>query len=388
MSAFAESANRFAVDLHKVLKNQQKFSGQNLFYSPSSIAIALAMVYNGARGSTAKEISKGFHWDQLKIDQLNELMKEFNGVLNAANTASNQINSANRLFLEQSFKVLTEFTECCKKYYDADAALVDYKNDFETARKQINAWVEEKTNKKIQDLLPSGSLNALTRATLVNAIYFKGLWGSQFKKEHSFPSKFFLSENEEHDVEMMFQNSKFKLTDHKDLQCQLLEMPYEGDEMAMVVILPKKISGLEDLEDKLTYESLQKMLTSVHGARPMKVEVTMPKFCMTREIELKDMMTLMGMAEMFDEEKADFSGITDGPEKLYVSKIYHKAFVDVNEEGTEAAAATAAIMMNRMMMPRPTPSFTVDHPFLFVITHCKSGAVLFLGKVTKPESAK
>lgn len=387
MSAFAEAANHFAVDLHKVFKSQKQFVGQNLFYSPASISIALGMLYNGARGSTAQEISKGCHWDHLKIEQVNQHMKEFNGVLSAANTASNQITTANRLFLEQSCEVLQEFIDCCKTYYDAEAALVDYKNDSEGARKKINAWVEEKTNKKIQDLLPSGSLNPRTRATLVNAIYFKGLWEKQFKKEHTFPSKFFLRENEENDVDMMFQTSKFNFINNGDLDCQLLEMPYAGSDMSMVVILPNKIEGLQALEEKLTYNSLHSMVSSVHDALPMKVEVSMPKFSMTREIDLNDMLKVMGMAEMFDDMKADFLGITNGPERVHVSKVYHKAFVDVNEEGTEAAAATAAVMMTRMMV-RPTPSFIVDHPFFFLITHCKSGAILFMGRVTKPESSK
>ncbi|KAK3734354.1 hypothetical protein QZH41_005338 [Actinostola sp. cb2023] len=345
------------------------------------------MVYNGARGSTAQEIAKGFHWNAMKTQQVNEEMKEFNNVLSSANTASNQVSTANRLFLQEGFEVLQEFTDCCKNYYEAETALVDYKTDFEGARAKINAWVEDKTNQKIKGLLPSGSLTPLTRATLVNAIYFKGLWEKQFKKEHTFPSTFFVRQNEELEIQMMFQKSKFKYTRDKDLDCEVLEMPYAGGDLSMVVMLPNQVEGLQTLEDKLTYTALHNAVTSVSKAHVVEVEVSIPKFSMTRQFVLNDMLKAMGMTELFDVDKADFTGITLGPEKLYVSKVFHKAFVDVNEEGTEAAAATAVVMMTRMMM-RPVPSFTADHPFLFLITHCKSGAILFLGRVAKPESSK
>jgi serpin B len=387
MSAVAVAANRFATDLHAVLKNQRELSGENLFYSPTSLSIAMAMVYSGARGSTAEEISKGFHWGEMQPEQVNEEMKSFNDDLNSANTASNQLNTANRLYLQEGFQVLKEFTDSCKNFYGAETALVDYKKDFEAARLLINTWVEEKTNEKIKDLLPSGSLNSLTRATLVNAIYFKGIWEKQFKKEHTFDSTFFISQNQELQTKMMFQKSKFKFAKDKNLDCQMLEIPYAGGDLSMVVILPNDIEGLSKLEEKLSYDALQTAVTSVTKAHPLEVELSMPKFSMTRQFELKDILRLLGMEEMFDAVKADFTGINTGPEKLYVSKVIHKAFVDVNEEGTEAAAATAVVMMTRMMV-RPVPSFIVDHPFLFLIRHCKSEAILFLGRVVKPESSK
>lgn len=387
MTAVAEASNRFAIDLHKVLTNQKDSVGKNLFYSPTSMSIALAMVYNGARGPTAQEIAKGFHWDEMKTEQVNQEMKNFSATLSSANTANNQISTANRLFVQDSFEVLKEFTESCKEYYEAETALVDYKKDFEGVRKKINSWVEDETNKKIQDLLPQGSLNTLTRATLVNAIYFKGIWQKQFKKEHTFPSKFFLKENEQCDIEMMFQKSKFKFANIKKLDCQMLEMPYSGNDLSIILILPNQIDGLASLEEKLTYDGLHKAMEKLSSQHPIEVEVSLPKFSMTKEIELKEVFEAMGMGEMFVPVKADFTGITVGPENLYVSNVYHKAFVDVNEEGTEAAAATAAVMMTRMMV-RPVPPFMVDHPFLFLITCCKSGAILFLGRVAKPESSK
>jgi serpin B len=155
----------------------------------------------------------------------------------------------------------------------------------------------------------------------------------------------------------------------------------------MVVILPNDIEGLSKLEEKLSYDALQTAVTSVTEARPRKVELSMPKFSMTRQFEFKDILRLMGMGEMFDDEKANFTGINKGPEKLYVSKVIHKAFVDVNEEGTEAAAASAVVFEDRSR-PRPAPPFTVDHPFLFLMRHCKSEAILFIGRVVKPESSK
>lgn len=385
MSAVATAVNQFAVDLHAVLKSHEKFLGDNLFYSPTSLSIALGMVYSGARGSTAEQIANGFHWESLEVEKLNESMKSFSDALTSSNTASNELNTANRLFLQQGFEVIQEFTDCCKKFYDAETALVDYKKDFEGARKLINTWVEEKTKDKIKELLPSGSLNSLTRATLVNAIYFKGIWEKQFEKAHTYDSTFFTSLNKEMKIKMMFQKSKFKFLEARNLDCQLLEMPYTGGDLSMVILLPNEIEGLSKLEEKLTYDALQGALTSVTKARPLEVEVSIPKFSMTRQFELKEILQRMGMGDMFDQVESNFTGLIKGPGKLYVSEVFHKAFVDVNEEGTEAAAATAAVMMTRMMV-RPPPSFTADHPFLFLIRHCKSDAILFLGRVAKPES--
>jgi len=384
MEAVVEACNKFTVDLHKVLKNDQIFAGKNLFYSPGSLSIALAMTSLGARGDTATQLAKALHWNE--IPTLHEQEKHFLEALQASNTAINELLTANRIFVQKDFNLLQDFVKEMKNFYDAEVGMVDYQNDTENARKQVNAWVEEKTKQKIQNMIPEGVFNTRTRLTLVNAIYFKGLWQNQFKKEETFKQNFFVSESEKTEVEMMHLTKKFKYAeDGGELACQILEMPYRGEDLSMVILLPHDTYGLAKLEESLTHERLQQALASVSQSHPQKVEVSLPKFKLTQQFQLKEMLTKLGVTDMFSEFKADFSGIISGPEKLYVSHVVHKAFVEVNEKGTEAAAATAVVMMARMAMPMINARFCADHPFLFMICHKKSSAILFMGRFVKPE---
>ena len=259
--------------------------------------------------------------------------------------------------------------------------MVDYITNVEKAREEINNWVEKKTNNKIKDLIPPGVLSSDTRLTLVNAIYFKGLWLEQFKQKETFPGSFFVSQNEEIKVEMMHQKAEFKYSESEELACQILEMPYIGKKMSMVIFLPKETHGLAKLEGKMTYDKLNESLSSLMYASLDEVEVFLPKFKLTQQFDLNDVLSKMGAKEMFIPGKADLSGISS--QSLFVSKVVHKAFVEVNEEGTEAAAATA-VGVALMCMPLPAPIFKADHPFLFLIRHNESGAILFLGRLVKP----
>ena len=377
MAAFgAEATNKFALDLHKCLTD----ASENLFYSPASLLIALAMTSLGARGNTASEIMKVLHVASVSSADLNESMKNFIDSLNGASDENNKLLTANRLFVQKSFEILKSFQEGTHEFYHAEIALVDYVANVEKAREEINQWVEQQTNDKIKDLIPAGMLSSDTRLTLVNAIYFKSVWQKKFKKGETFPGSFFLSQNEEIKVEMMHQEADFKLVESQDLACLILEMPYLGNKLSMVIFLPNEIDGLAKLEDKITYDSLQQSF-SLLDTSVDEVEVIFPKFKLTQQFELNDILAKMGAEEMFIPGKADLSGIS--PEPLFVSQVVHKAFVEVNEEGTEAGAATA-IGVNVMSMPLPKPMFKADHPFLFVIRHNESGAILFLGRLMKP----
>lgn len=377
MAAFgAEATNKFALDLHKCLTD----ASENLFYSPASLLIALAMTSLGARGNTASEIMKVLHVASVSSADLNESMKKFIDSLNGASDENNKLLTANRLFVQKSFEILKSFQEGTREFYHAEIALVDYVANVEKAREEINQWVEQQTNDKIKDLIPAGMLSSDTRLTLVNAIYFKSVWQEKFKKGETFPGSFFLSQNEEIKVEMMHQEADFKLVESQDLACLILEMPYLGNKLSMVIFLPNEIDGLAKLEDKITYDSLQQSF-SLLDTSVDEVEVIFPKFKLTQQFELNDILAKMGAEEMFIPGKADLSGIS--PEPLFVSQVVHKAFVEVNEEGTEAGAATA-IGVNVMSMPLPKPMFKADHPFLFVIRHNESGAILFLGRLVKP----
>ena len=386
MKAVIEANNRFTVGLHKALRNDAQFTGKNLFYSPSSLSIALAMTSMGAKGNTAVQMAKALHWDAIPKEQLHTEEQHFLQALQESNTASNELLAANRLFVQKNFSLVQEFVEGTKKFYDAETALVDYQKDAEGARKEVNEWVEQKTKQKIKNLIPEGVFSTRTRLTLVNAIYFKGFWQNQFDEESTHSQEFFVSESEKKEVQMMHLTKKFKhVEDGGELGCQILELPYQGEDLSMVILLPHDTHGLGKLEEGLTHDKLQKALESVAQSRPHKVEVSLPRFKLTQQFLLNDILANMGATDMFNEFKADFSGITPGPEKIYVSHVIHKAFVEVNEKGTEAAAATGVVMMARMAIMF-NPIFCADHPFLFMICHKKSNAILFMGRVVKPES--
>jgi len=380
MACVPGATNKFALDLHKSLANDDQFANDNLFYSPASLLIALAMTCHGARGNTAAEIMKVLHVASVSSPDLDKSMKKFIDSLNGASDENNKLLTANRLFVQKSFEILEAFKTGTREFYDAELALVDYITNAEKAREEINHWVEQKTNDKIKDLIPPGMLSSDTRLTLVNAIYFKGLWLEKFKEEKTISKSFFVSQNEEIKVNMMHQTSEFKYFESQELACQVLEMPYIGRKMSMVIYLPKEINGLAKLEEKMTYDNLQKSL-SLLDASMDEVEVFLPKFKLTQQFDLNDILSKMGAEEMFIPGIADLTGITAEP--LFVSKVVHKAFVEVNEEGTEAAAATG-IGMNTFSMPLPKPIFKADHPFLFLIQHNNSGAILFLGRLVRP----
>ncbi|XP_027583672.1 serpin B6-like isoform X2 [Pipra filicauda] len=257
-------------------------------------------------------------------------------------------------------------------------------NAWEDSRKRINGWVEERTEGKIQNLLAEGVLDSLTRLVLVNAIYFKGNWEKQFNKERTAERPFQINKNETKPVQMMFKKDRFNMTYIGDLQTKILELPYVGNELSMIILLPDAIqdgsTGLERLERELTYEKLidwinPEMMDST------EVRVSLPRFKLEENYDLKPILSCMGMPDAFDLGKADFSGMSSGNE-LVLSEVVHKSFVEVNEEGTEAAAATAAIMMMRCAMI--VPDFTADHPFLFFIRHNKSSSILFCGRFCSP----
>lgn len=384
MDALAEANNKFTVDLHKVLKNEQNFAGKNLFYSPSSLSIALAMTSLGSRGNTTAQLAKALHWKD--IPTLHDEEKHFLEALQTSNTASNELLTANRLFLQVDFDILPDFVEGTKKFYDAEVGMVDYQDDTENARKEVNAWVEEKTKQKIQNMIPEGVFSTRTRLSLVNAIYFKGFWQNQFDEKATSKKRFFVSESEETEVDMMHLTKKLKHVEFSmELACQILELPYQGEDLTMVILLPHDTYGLAKLEENLTHERLQQALASVSQAYAEKVKVSLPRFKLTEQFKLKEVLIKMGVTDMFSEFDADFSGIIQGPEKLYVSHVVHKAFVEVNEKGTEAAAATAVVMMTRMAGSMSDASFCVDHPFLFMICHKRTSAILFIGRFLKPE---
>jgi len=264
MKAVIEANNRFIADLHKILRNDQQFKDQNLFYSPSSLSTALAMTSMGARGNTAVQMAKALHWEGMSKYQLRSEEQDFLDALLEINTASSELLTANRLFLQKNFSLVQEFVEGTKTFFHSEIALVDYQTDPDSAKKEVNDWVEEKTKQKIKNMIAEKVFNAHTRLTLVNAIYFKGFWQNQFDQQATFKQHFVVSESEKTDVQMMHLMKDFRhVDDSRVLACQILEMPYQGEDLSMVILLPHDTHGLAKLEESLTHERLQQAFASV-----------------------------------------------------------------------------------------------------------------------------
>jgi serpin B len=375
-TAVTEGNNVFAAALYGRLRHQ---SG-NLFFSPESISTALAMAYAGARSSTASEMAKTLHFT-LPPDKLHPAMGALLRDLNAAHEGY-QLSVANALWAQQGYTFLDDFLSLLKTDYGAGLNQVNFKGATEAARLTINQWVEQKTQDKIKDLLQPGALRSDTRLVLTNAIYFKGDWETQFDKAQTKSEDFHLSPAQAATAPLMHREGRFSYFDGGTFQ--ILEIPYKSKELSMIVFLPKDASGLSALEQSLTGSNLQQWLGKL--ASVPKVIVTMPKFKMTQQFELGSTLSAMGMPQAFS-GSADFSGMT-GHRDFAISEVIHKAYVDVNEEGTEAAAATAVTM--RAMAIRapegPPPVFRADHPFVFMIRDNRSASILFMGRMADPRS--
>jgi len=361
----------FALALYQRLRTEEG----NLFFSPYSISTALAMTYAGARGNTAVQMAQALHF-LLDQEQLHSAFAWLEAKLSDVGRKGQvQLKVANALWPQEEYDLLEEFLALTKQYYGVLITAVDY-GDPETARGTINAWVEEKTENKIQELIPPGILDALTSLVLVNAIYFKGNWASQFDQSRTRDAPFWVTPDEPVQVPMMDQEHEFRYGESDGLQ--ILELPYAGDDLSMVVLLPRKIDGLPELEERLTVENLTRWTKNL---RPRGVQVFLPRFEITFPFRLDDTLKLMGMVDAFGGD-SDFSGM-DGTKLLYIGAVLHKAFVAVNEEGTEAAAATAVIMIAKCLPP-PPPVFRADHPFIFLIRENSTGSILFIGRVVNP----
>ena len=290
-----------------------------------------------------------------------------------------ELRVANALWGQKDYEFLKPFIRLGEKQYGGKLQSVDFTGATEKARRTINSWVEKQTNDMIKDLIGPGTLDAMTRLVLTNAVYFKGNWASQFEEDQTRDEPFTLLSGGKVQVPMMNQKAEFGYTETDKLQ--VLEMPYVGEELSMAILLPKKMDGLGQLEEDLSAEALTRWLA---GTRKRDVIVTIPKFKMTHKFSLESVLRAMGMTDAFS-QAADFSGMT-GRRDLFLSAVIHQAYVDVNEEGTEAAAATGGVMTLTSMMPDRVPVFRADHPFLFLIRDKTSGSILFFGRVTNPQA--
>uniref|UniRef100_A0A671K746 Serpin B6 n=1 Tax=Sinocyclocheilus anshuiensis TaxID=1608454 RepID=A0A671K746_9TELE len=352
------------------LKLFKKISGGNtsgnVFYSPISISSALAMVSLGAKENTAAQMfepAPGQKTEDQIHSSFNKLMSELKKP-----GAPYVLSLANRLYGEQSYQFVEKFLSDAKRYYEAGLEEVDFKKNSDAARVDINKWVEKNTQGKIKDLVPQGTIDAMTRLVLVNAIYFEGNWEEKFPKDATRDGQFKLN----------------KVRFHLLMNSQVLELPYVGKNLSMLIILPNEIqdetTGLQKLEKALTYEKLMEW-TRPEVMHQQEVEVSLPRFKMEETYDMKSLLISMGMEDVFDGQKVNLSGMSPNND-LVVTKVIHKAFVEVNEEGTEAAVANGIVMEGcSLWIP---PVFNADHPFLFFIRHNRTKSILFYGRFCSP----
>lgn len=368
--------NAFAVDLYGHLRQQNG----NLFFSPESISTAFAMADAGARGETAAEMARVFHFT-LPPDRLHPAMGALLAGMNAPHPGY-ELRVADALWAQQDARFMSAYLTAIESDYGAGFHRVDFKTQSEAVRGTINQWVEQQTNNRIQNLIGPGVLSSRTRLVLTNAIYFKGTWRTPFEKAATQDGEFHVSSAQTITAPLMHRTGGYRYYDGGTFQ--ELEIPYQGDELAMVAVLPKQTDGLTALEQQFTSAAAEQWIDKLAPAQ--KVILTFPRFTMTQQFELSGTLGSMGMPQAFT-PAADFSGMTGKPE-FSISAAIHKAFIDVNEQGTEAAAATAIGMTAAAMrMPAPEPPpivFRADHPFLFMIRDTKTGAILFMGRVEDP----
>ena len=349
----------------------------NLILSPFNIATALSMALTGARGQTAQEIQSVLHvhYDSTYDAALGTLLAD---LTKAGNAGGNELRTANGLWVQKGFAIQPAFENTLTNNYHAPLTPLDFIANPEAARSEINRWTEEHTKEKIKNLLPAGTLDAQVRLVLTSAIYFYGKWQDPFVTSRTKPAPFTLPTGVTTQADFMNQASHFGYTETPS--AQILEMRYAGTGIAFDVLLPRTLSGLPGLEKSLTLENLSGWLGKL---TTRKVYVSVPKFRAESAFSLREVLSTMGMPTAFT-DKADFSGI-DPKRGVAISAVVHKAFVDVSEQGTEAAAATGITMRTTaMLMPEQALVFRADHPFIFLIRDTRTEVVLFIGRLMTP----
>ena len=369
----------FAFDLYQALSAQDG----NLFYSPYSISLALAMTYAGARTETEQQIADTLHYI-LSQDRLHSAFNALDQELASRGQGAKgtdekgfRLNIVNAIWGQQGYPFLSAFLDVLAENYGAGLRLLDFRNAWEESRITINKWVSDQTEGKIEDLIPKDVIDEWTRLVLTNAVYFNAAWLNQFDKDMTKDNVFYLLDGSEVNVPMMRQTATFSYT--KGEGYQSVELPYDGNELSMVILLPD-VGQFEKFEGLLNYSYVGNIIGDLAYK---SVDLTMPKFEFKSAFDLSKTLAAMGMPLAFS-DFADFSGMTN-IEGLKIGSVIHKAFVSVDEAGTEAAAATAVVVVPTSMPEEPV-QVTVDHPFIFLIRDIQTGSILFVGRVVNPSA--
>lgn len=376
LTPLTEGETKFAFDLYHTLPVDG-----NVIFSPYSIHLAFGMVYAGARGETAEEIAKTLYYPQNIHPALNALSAELERRAQAASDEEKdtfQLHIANALWGQKDLRFQAEYLDLLAQHYGAGVHLADFQGAAEASRREINRWVAEQTHDRIREITPPGTIDALTRLVLVNAIYFKAAWEHAFDEKETQDAPFFLLDGTEVSVPMMHVEAPFRYAAGQGWQA--VALPYKGSQTEMVILVPEK-GQFQQVRDSLNVARYQEILNAMEEK---SVVLTLPKFTFESEMRLREKLAALGMKSAFDPEQADFSGI-DGRRDLFISEALHKAFIAVNEQGTEAAASTAIIFkLTAMPIPEDQVVLTIDRPFFYVIRDIPTGALLFMGQVTDP----
>jgi serine protease inhibitor len=381
VTEIAQANTAFATDLYQ----REHIKTGNLFFSPYSISTALAMTYAGARGQTATEMAQVLHFS-LPLPQVPAAFASLSQRMNEVATNKRAtLDIANSLWCQKNFPFTDAFLKLTRDSFGAEARSVDFVANTEGVRQEINSWIAKNTQDKIQDLLQRGQISADTRLVLCDAVYFKGKWRSPFDAKATRPAPFFTAPSQQVQTQFMFQNLRLRSRQFDNFS--LFSLPYgiavtnNQPSVSMVVLLPREVDKLSALETQLNATNLRQWLASVDAAPELKSELYMPRFKLNCRLDLAKDLAAMGMSAAFG-PNADFSGM-NGQRNLTISQVVHQAVVDVNEEGTEAAAATA-VGVSALAVRQPNPVFRVDHPFIFLIRENQTGSLLFLGRVQDP----
>ncbi|MBI4957087.1 MAG: serpin family protein [Myxococcales bacterium] len=377
-TSVVDAGNQLGLDLYARLRTRPG----NLAYSPASIALALSMTYAGAAGTTAAEMARVLH---LPADGSDvhagwaTVASDWAGV-----GPDVELALANRLFGAERYPFRPEFTGLVRQRYGAPLELVDFGADPEAARAHINGWVKDRTHERITDLIPAGQIDALTSLVLTNALYFKATWAEPFDVRATRPASFHASADRTVEAPFMHQSESLRYAETDAVE--LVELPYRGGRFAALFVLPKARDGLGAVEQRLDAATLGRWVAAL---APRAVTLSLPRFKVDpgAPIALAEELVALGMPEAFDAVRADFSGMSaPGGARLHIRSVFHKAFVAMDEAGTEAAAATAVIMAREAGMAEPATSFEADHPFLFFVRDVRSGLVAFAGRVVDPSA--
>lgn len=372
-----DANNRFAFDFYSRLANDPTNAESNIFFSPFSLSSVFSITYDGARGDTADEIRSVFHFPKDDVARRQEFAN-ISAIMNREDNTTH-LTTANALWAENTYPFLPEYVSTAQQYYAANVTNLDFINKADDSRNRINTWVEERTNNKIRDFIPNGGINPSTRLVITNAIYFNGKWEKPFDERETGEYRFSVTPGKTVRVSMMQRGDNFAYTETSRIQ--MIELPYKhgnGKDLSMIVILPKH-ETLAAVENSLNGEMLSDLEQKLTDT---KMVVFLPKFKLETRYELPEVLKAMGMPTAFA-SGADFSGM-DGTKRLFINNVVHKAFIEVNEEGTEASAASSVYLSKSGI--DNSPVFRADHPFLFLIQDKETGTILFIGRVVNPNT--